>query len=303
MHRSVATAHDVPSRRVPRRSRCHLQRNATYSLLHGGPLATCMTRSSRSMSTAPAVMVRLAAGSVGSGWRQIANGAPTWSLAAARMCSKDSTPRCGSSSVPHAFDAIERIGRDLLQQRLAVARRQEMVRMGDDAVAGKSRLAWSGLVSTSTIVPPASPMTKLAEQVRGVRRHRRRPLLEAFRVQHLPAAHVERFAIGIAAVVARCQPVLDQADAALVHAHLAARDPGLGQADEARTCPCAVLSAPRCARARPRASPSSGRARYGDRRSPRARGRMWCSRPARPAAVSSPPVLIASCPNRVKASS
>ena len=46
--------------------------NATYSLLHGGPLATCITRASRSMSTAPTVMVRLASGCCGSGWRQIA---------------------------------------------------------------------------------------------------------------------------------------------------------------------------------------------------------------------------------------
>ena len=46
--------------------------NATYSLLHGGPLATCITRASRSMSTAPVVIVRLALGWLGSGWRQIA---------------------------------------------------------------------------------------------------------------------------------------------------------------------------------------------------------------------------------------
>src|SRR6516164_10820495 len=40
--------------------------------------------------------------------------------------------------------------------------------------------------------------------------------------------------IGIAAVVARGETVFDQADPAFVDAHLAARDPGLGEADETR---------------------------------------------------------------------
>src|SRR6266851_10240153 len=38
----------------------------------------------------------------------------------------------------------------------------------------------------------------------------------------------------MAAVVARGEPVLDQADAAFVDAHLAAGDPRLGERDEAR---------------------------------------------------------------------
>jgi hypothetical protein len=34
--------------------------------------------------------------------------------------------------------------------------------------SGSRRLTWSGLASKSTIAPPAAPITKLAEQVRGV---------------------------------------------------------------------------------------------------------------------------------------
>src|SRR5207247_9433877 len=52
--------------------------------------------------------------------------------------------------------------------------------------------------------------------------------------QYLAAAHVKRVSVTIAAVMARGQTILDQADTAFVHAHLAAGDAGLGEADEAR---------------------------------------------------------------------
>jgi len=45
----------------------------------------------------------------------------------------------GLEQGPHALDAPERVGRDLLQQRLAVPRGEEMVGMGDDAVAWMQR--------------------------------------------------------------------------------------------------------------------------------------------------------------------
>src|SRR5438093_547435 len=47
--------------------------NATYSFAQGGPLATCIVRASRSMSTAPTVIVRFSAGWCGSAWRQLAS--------------------------------------------------------------------------------------------------------------------------------------------------------------------------------------------------------------------------------------
>ena len=45
---------------------------------------------------------------------------------------------------------------------------------------------------------------------------------------------MERLAIGIAAIVARGEPVLDQPDPAFVDTHLATGDASLGEADEAR---------------------------------------------------------------------
>ena len=134
-------------------------------------------------------------------------------------------------------------------------------------------------------------MTKLAEQVRGVSVTGRERLFEAVGVQHFAAAHVERLAVGIAAVVARGEPVLDQPDPAFVDAHLAAGDAGLGEADEARLAPFAAPAGRRCGRARLRASPSSGRARCGGRRSPRAAGRRWCSRRDRLSSSSACPGL------------
>ncbi len=107
--------------------------------------------------------------------------------------------------------------------------------MGDDAVAGKQP---AGVVGTGLDIDDGAACFADDEIGRaGARRSRHRldRILAAFGVQHLPAAHVERRSVGIAAVVARCEPVLDQGDATLVHAHLAARDAGLGQADEART--------------------------------------------------------------------
>ena len=55
-----------------------------------------------------------------------------------------------------------------------------------------------------------------------------------FRVQHFAAPHMERLAVGIAAIVARGEPVLDQPDPAFVDAHLSTGDAGLGEADETR---------------------------------------------------------------------
>jgi hypothetical protein len=77
----------------------------------------------------------------------------------------------------------------------------------------------------------------------GSRRVGQRPRrrIEALRIQHLPAAHVKRFLVRIAAIIARGEAVFDQADAAFVDAHFSARDSGLGEAHEARLriAPCA----------------------------------------------------------------
>ena len=100
--------------------------------------------------------------------------------------------------------------------------------------SGCKWLAWSGLASISTILAAGRADDEIGRA--GARRvgHRPRRLVESLGVQHLPAADMERRAIGIAAVMARGQAVLDQADPAFVDAHLAAGDPGLGEADEAR---------------------------------------------------------------------
>ena len=70
----------------------------------------------------------------------------------------------------------------------------------------------------------------------GARRIRYRPprILEALRIQHLPAAHVKRILVRIAAIVARGETVFDETDAAFVDPHFSAGDPGLGEAHEAR---------------------------------------------------------------------
>ena len=148
--------------------------------------------------------------------------------------------------------------------------------------SGASWLAWSGLVFDIDDLAAGRADDEIGRA--GARRvgHRPRCLVEALGIQHLPAAYVERRPIGIAAVVARGQAVLDEADPAFVHAHLAAGDPGLGEADEARLVlapgvqhegapvhalePVPVLAEP-------------GVAIGGDLA---AAGRTWCSRRPRP---------------------
>src|SRR5262249_51295707 len=57
--------HSTPPRHLQGRYRL----NAIYGFVHGGPLATCIVRASRSMRTAPTVIARLSAGWRRSGWR------------------------------------------------------------------------------------------------------------------------------------------------------------------------------------------------------------------------------------------
>src|SRR5262249_54505180 len=110
-------------------------------------------------------------------------------------------------------------------------------------------------------------------------------ILEALRIQHLPAAHVKRILVRIAAIVARGEAVFDETPP---HSLTPIFPPAIPASVRHTKLGCALRRAVarKCAHARLRASPSSGRARCGGRRSPQAAGRRWCSRRARP-----PPAL------------
>src|SRR3984893_14220107 len=134
----------------------------------------------------------------------------------------------------HAIDASKRVRSDFLQQRFAVSLAQEMIGMGDDAVL---RMETAGVIGTGLDIDDFAAAR--AEQeirragARRLERHKHR-LVQRLRIEHLAAAHVERLAIGMTPVSARSEPVLDEADAAFVDAHLAAGDPGFRETDEAR---------------------------------------------------------------------
>ncbi len=105
--------------------------------------------------------------------------------------------------------------------------------MGDDPVL---RMKLAGVIGARFDIDDGA--TALADdEIRragaGSLDHRGQRLIQGPRIKHLTAAHVERLAVGIAAVVARRQSILDETYAAFVHAHLSAGDPGFGEADEA----------------------------------------------------------------------
>src|SRR5499427_5736470 len=102
--------------------------------MQGGPLATCIVRASRSMSTAPTVIVRFSLGWRVSGWRQIAYGSPKWSIAAARMCAKASPPRRVLKSLRVQHLAAPHVERLLVGIAAVVARGETIFDQADPAL-------------------------------------------------------------------------------------------------------------------------------------------------------------------------
>src|SRR6266511_1113611 len=108
-----------------------------------------------------------------------------------------------------------------------------MVGMGDDAVVRLKPADTVGARFEIDDLPGRADHEIRRARASGIG-HWSQRLLESLRVQHFPAAHMERFLIWVAAVVGRGETVFDEADPAFVDAHFPASDPGLGEADEAR---------------------------------------------------------------------